>query len=261
MFKQLIIILILSIFFSCKNKEVIPPKELPPLNNFNDTLGNIVLNFKNVVGLQDLILNSQYYVNQNLDTFNVDIYKYYVTNIELKTTNGFVYKESESYHLIDQSLASSQSFTLSNVPKGNYTSVTFLIGVDKERNTSGAQTGALDPANGMFWTWSTGYIMAMFEGKSPQSTDLNNKVTFHIAGFSGVNNVLRSVTLNFNSDTAKVLLDRTPKINFKNDLLKWFYSPNLINFSLVNNVTSVGPQSKQIADNYETMFNVVSVQN
>lgn len=261
MLKQFVILLFILLTFSCKNKSVIPPKDLPPLSNYNDTTGSVVLNIKNVVGLQDLILNSQSYVNQNLDTFKVDIYKYYVTNIELKTTNGFVYKESESYHLIDQSLASSQSFTLSNVPKGNYTSITFLIGIDKDRNTSGAQTGALDPANGMFWTWSTGYIMAMFEGKSPQSTDIDNNLIFHIAGFSGVNNVLRNVTLNFTNDSAKVSSNKTPKITLQNDVLKWFYSPNLIDFSLVNNVTSVGSQSKQIADNYVNMFKFVIIEN
>jgi hypothetical protein len=59
----------------------------------------------------------------------------------------------------------------------------FMIGVDSARNNSGAQTGALDPTNGMFWSWSTGYIMAKFEGTSAQSPAAANALKFHIGGF------------------------------------------------------------------------------
>lgn len=260
MFRFLLVSFLFVFFVSCQKETIKPSEPLPPLSLANDTTGFIVLNFKNVVGNQDLILSTQNYVNQNLDTFKVDIYKYYITNIEFKTANGFVYKETESYHLINQADASSHTFTVNGVPKGDYTSITFLIGVDKDRNTSGAQTGALDPANGMFWTWSSGYIMSKLEGTSPQSSDMSKKITYHIAGFSGVNNVLRSPTLTF---TTNAIVSKTQhsKININCDVLEWFKAPNLISFSTVNNVTTVSPEAKQIADNYVDMFSVTSIEN
>lgn len=260
MFRFIFIFGFVTLFLSCKKDNIKPSEPLPPLNLINDTNGYIVLNFKNVVGSQDLVLSTQNYVNQNLDTFKVDIYKYYITNIEFKTTDGFVYKETESYHLINQADASSHTFTINGVPKGNYSSVTFLIGVDKNRNTSGAQTGALDPANGMFWTWSSGYIMSKLEGTSPQSGDVSKKITYHIAGFSGVNNVLRSPTLTFTT-SAVVSKTQHSKININCDVLEWFKSPNLISFSTVNNVTTVSPEAKQIADNYVDMFSITFIEN
>jgi hypothetical protein len=49
------------------------------------------------------------------------------------------------------------------------TGIRFLLGVDSARNVSGIQTGALDPARGMFWTWNSGYVMAKIEGSSPSA--------------------------------------------------------------------------------------------
>jgi hypothetical protein len=260
MFRFILAFFSLAVLVSCQKENITPSEPLPPLSLVNDTSGYIVLNFKNVVGSQDLVLSTQNYINQNLDTFKVDIYKYYVTNIELKTADGYVFKETESYHLINQADASSHTFTVNGIPKGNYTSISFLIGVDKDRNTSGAQTGALDPANGMFWTWSSGYIMSKLEGTSPQSSDLGKKITYHIAGFSGANNVLRSPTLTF---TTSAIVSKTQhsKVNINCDVLEWFKAPNLISFSTINNVTTVSPEAKQIADNYVDMFKVTSIEN
>jgi hypothetical protein len=43
-----------------------------------------------------------------------------------------------------------------NTSLKNITAIKFLLGVDSLKNVSGIQTGALDPAKGMFWTWNTG---------------------------------------------------------------------------------------------------------
>ncbi|WP_316930094.1 MbnP family protein, partial [Hymenobacter sp. IS2118] len=50
-------------------------------------------------------------------------------------------------------MPASQLLALKDIPVGDYQSVSFTVGVDSARNVAGAQTGALDPNNGMFWTW------------------------------------------------------------------------------------------------------------
>ena len=39
------------------------------------------------------------------------------------------------------------------------------LGVDSVLNYNGVHEGALDPINGMYWTWQTGYIHCKLEGK------------------------------------------------------------------------------------------------
>jgi hypothetical protein len=147
------------------------------------------------------------------------------------------------------------------VPFGNYKAIEFMIGVDSTRNVSGAQTGALDVSNGMFWDWNSGYIMAKFEGTSPQSSASGNNLKFHIGGFSGVNNSLKTVSPSFNGDTAKVSSTITPGIHLSNNLLEWFQSPTVIDFSTTNVIMMPGAQAKTIADNYADMFTVEHIHN
>jgi hypothetical protein len=69
-------------------------------------------------------------------------------------------------------------FDFINVPAGTYTGMYLTMGVDSARNVSGAQEGALDPANGMFWSWTSGYIMIKAEGLSPQGA--GGSFTYHL---------------------------------------------------------------------------------
>jgi hypothetical protein len=103
--------------------------------------------------------------------------------------------------------------------------------------------------------------MAKIEGTSPQSPDLGNVIEFHIGGFSGVNNVLRTTTVSFGLDTAKVSATVTPLVYMSSNLAEWFASPNMIDFSLVNIVTIPGPRASSIATNYMDMFSVSRIQN
>lgn len=255
--KVISFLFIITLFYSCKKDTFVKPEPLPELITNSGTLE---IDITNTVGNAALSLTTGTYTNANTDTFSIDIFKYYISNIQLVSANGNVYNEAESYYLVDQASKNSKQLIVKNVPYNNYTSISFLIGVDSARNTSGAQTGALDVANNMFWTWNTGYIMAKIEGHSPQSTDPNKTIAYHIGGFKGVNNALRRVTLTF-PNTANVLQNHTPLVNMKADLAAWFSNPNLINFATTNVVTSVSASSNSIADNYKNMFTITSVIN
>lgn len=212
-----------------------------------------VLEFDNSVNNESLVYG-KYYLNENGDSFKVSAFKYHISNISLTGSNGETYTEVESYHLINHGNDSSKSFELKNVAEGKYVKIKFMIGVDSARNVSGAQVGALDPVNAMFWDWNTGYIMAKVEGFSPQASIYPNNLAMHIGGYSQPYSALRWVTLTLPTVAYSKTSRRT--IHIKADLAEWFKTPNLIKFADFSTVAKVGADAQKIADNYADMFSI-----
>lgn len=247
--KQIISILFLVLLFaSACNKRIEPV----PATNIGEK-SSITLSFNNVVNGSPMVLKDVNYLNANGDTFTVTAYKYYISNIKFTGDDGTVYSEPESYHLIDEEKSSSKTFVVKNIPAGNYVKVSFLIGVDSEKNVSGAHDGALDLANGMFWDWNSGYIMAKFEGRSPQSD--SKFLTFHIGGYSGPNNVLRWVNLSLPTP-AIATNGKNTSISIRSDAAEWFKNPSTIEFFKFSLLMSPGSGASGIADNYADMFTI-----
>lgn len=239
---------------SCERKPDPQPTPTPTPTTGN---GEVGFEFANVVGSTDLVLNTGNYTNAAGESFTVSKFNYYITNIKLKKADGSEYVEPESYHLVEADVAASRHFHLKNVTKGSYTSASFMIGVDEARNTSGAQTGALDPAKGMFWSWTTGYIMAKLEGSSPAATTTDKKFVHHIGGFTGANSSLRTVTITF-PQAMEVSSAKELSIKLKADVLKWF-APGNVTIAANSNLMSVNATSKTVADNYANMISLSSV--
>jgi hypothetical protein len=201
----------------------------------NAKSGPITIAFDNVVGTANLQLNTSNtpYTNSKGEAYKLTWLTYYVSNIKLKKADGTVYTDpvksdgSQGYYLIDESDAESQEVTLEAVPAGDYTEVTFTIGVDANQIDQGAQTGALDPAKNLFWSWNSGYIFLAAEGVSLVSTETDNVFQYHVGGYkedaasNQVNNI-RTVTLSFNGDSAPVRAQHEPEVHLLFDVNKFF---------------------------------------
>jgi hypothetical protein len=237
-------------------------------------VGKLEIEFDNLVGTDNLILNTtdQPYTNAAGETFNVSTLRYYISNIEAKRNDGTIYKDevsndgSKGYYLIDESIASSQRIELENVPVGDYTDITFTIGVDAAKVTDGAQTGALDVAKGMFWDWNSGYIFVMLEGKSASSSDESKAIVYHVGGYESdpdvaylANNV-KVKTVSVGSEPAMVRDDETPEIHMIVDVNKFFASPNKIKFSETP-VQHSPVENIVVSENYLNTFVVDHVHN
>lgn len=259
---------LLSIFLlihiqSCKKDSAIKSNTKDPSldqTSKSEKYGTVTITFSNKVGEQDLALNSGNYVNANSDSFTVSKFKYYISNLVLRKADGSSYIQKESYHLIDQNSGTNYSIVLDSVPIGTYTGVNFLLGVDSTRNTSGAQTGALDPALGMFWSWNQGYIFLMMEGNSPNSTSFNNSLIFHLGGFTPPYNCIRSINPTFDSKELIVSGAKTSKVAIKTDVLKMFMGRSPIKFAQTS-VAMGGAVATTIADNCVDMFKVTAIEN
>lgn len=256
------LILITLVFFSCRKKDdpVVNPAPDSPADTATAGEPNfqLRLNIQNMAGNQPLELEQRWYVTENGDSIQINEYKYYLSNFTL-IGDSVSYSEPESYYLIDQKDVASRSFTIDSIPAGHYKKISFLIGVNHERNTSGAQTGALDPMHEMFWDWNTGYIMAKLEGLSPQAGTFQGRIAYHIAGFSGMNSVLRTVTLEFPAPVE--IKDGTiPRLAVKADILEWFRTPNLIKINELPVIGNTGPEAAKMAANYADMFTIVQIE-
>lgn len=229
----------------------------------NDDLqtGIVKITFKNTIKGSPVQLNTGVYANGFGEQYNISKFKYYVSHIGINNTASSA--TSSDYYLIDESLPSSQSLSF-NVPVGNYNSVSFMLGVDSNRNVSGAQTGALDPLNDMFWTWNSGYIMAKMEGTSPQSTIVNNKVEYHIGGFAGANSVLKNINLVIpvsSITSVEIRENKISEIFIEADFDKWWQGIYDLRITSTPSVTMPGTLAKNISDNYANMFSITDVKN
>ncbi|TKC10381.1 hypothetical protein FA048_09320 [Pedobacter polaris] len=228
-------------FTSCKKE-----KQQPDANQ----TGSFTLEFDNTVNGAQLMLNTQNYTNANGDSYTISTFKYYVSNVKLSKADGTTYSIPESYILVDASKPSSSLISIADVPEGDYTKINFTIGVNKERNLAGAQTGALDPALGMFWTWNSGYIFVKLEGNSPQSTAANHTLTFHIGGIVDPNNTIRTFSTDFNvANPLRIREDKKPQLHFKVNAGSLFTGKQNVNFAQLN-FTMGGANSVIVANNY-----------
>jgi len=244
---QLILLVVAAALIAGCQKEAGNPTET----------GALHLQFTNVAGTQPLALNTTI-TNAFGESLTVTKYKYYVTNIALTDEREIRRLVPDTYFLVDESKAASKNISI-NVPAGNYKAISFMLGVDSTRNVSGAQTGALDPLNDMFWTWNSGYIMAKLEGTSPQSTQINNTVEFHIGGFKGEHSALRTITLPL-GQTYAVQKDKGLEVEITADLLKWFTGDHALKIADAPVSMSPGALASRFADNYARMFTLTSVQ-
>lgn len=204
---------------------------------------------ENMIGNIPLKLDSATYKNDLSQPYTVSKLKYYIGNIHLKSKNGQEYI-SDEYFLINEEDPASKHISLQHVPEGEYSQMSFTLGVDSIHNCSGAQTGALDPANGMFWAWNTGYVFFKMEGNSPASKSSGNMLEFHIGGYKASYNCIRTITLAFKS------LSAGDSLSLIADLSKLFKGHTVVDFSKTSSVTDFHGATA-IADNYSNMFTIL----
>jgi hypothetical protein len=258
--KKLSVVLLAVLFIAACKKDKNEPDPVP-VPTPAATTGSITFQFDPVVADSPLVFTTKYYKNFNNDSFKVVTFRYYVSNIVLTKSDNSTYTVPNSYYKINHNVSGANKFTMSSIPIGNYKSIDFMIGVDSTHNVSGAQDGDLSISD-MYWSWTTGYIFAKFEGSSPKSTAPQQTLTYHIGGFKVPNSSIRDTTIIFGSSTANIAEGTTPVVRIKSDLAKWFYGGGgTIDFALTNSVMSPGANAKKLADNYKQSFSFISVTN
>ena len=152
------------------------------------------------------------------------------------------------------------STAVADLQAGKYDKLQFLLGVDSIRNCSGAQTGALDPMNGMFWTWNSGYIMFKLEGNSTASTADLQRIEHHIGGYKGSDNVATVIHLDFN--TTKLLeikAGATTELVIETNLDNYWNGNASIKIAELPMCMITGEPALKVAKNFTGLFSVKEI--
>ncbi len=156
-----------------------------------------------------------FHLHTNIDTNEVDygdtardasgrkivlsLAQFYISGITVKKADGSTYAFTGVYLL---KKAENEQYTIGSIPAGNYTSVSFTVGLDSVTNSTSPASYA-DPNNVLaaqtpsmwFGSTSQGYIFMNVQGMADTSAGNNGNPNFPFSYKIGSNALRRTVTL------------------------------------------------------------------
>lgn len=205
---------------------------------------SLVMNLNFKFGKLPLEVNKTY-ISENKDTLRVDLFKFYLSDIQIYYADHTVFKQQNSYHLIDLENRESYMIPLCDSSKKEITKVTFNIGIDSLTSVSGAMADDLDPTKGMYWAWQSGYINMKLEGESKSCKTRKNAFQFHIGGYLKPEYAMRTITL----ETKKA----TSNLEIIVDVADLF---SKIELSKINSIMIPGKPAMEMADYSMQLFTI-----
>lgn len=199
------------------------------------------IQFSPVWGSEKLEIEKKYTLKD--DVVSISKLKFYVSDINLKKSGKTVFKTSEKSYLIDFENRLKIDFDKNSTE--DFDEIQFNIGIDSLTNVSGAMGGDLDPVNGMYWSWQSGYINFKIEGNSEKSDAVHKDFQFHIGGYSKPFETLQRVILP---------LKRNQNVIFV-DILRFLSE---IDLSKTHSVMSTGEKAVILARQFQKIFYTVS---
>ncbi|AWI27131.1 MbnP family protein [Flavobacterium pallidum] len=213
-------------------------------NHSTSGQGKIDVEFDNVFGSANLILNAQGNATSQGETLNISDVKYIISNIELIREDGtvFIYPKSESYFIVSEANEATHVLELEHIPAGNYTKIKFGIGVDESQynlgETAQGDFFAAAQSEGMALSWNAGYKHLLFEGMFTSATVITPTPFMIQTAKSDSNYNYTDVTLDF-PDMALVRTTITPDVHIFADVEKVIDGTHKIKLT-DNNVSGMG---------------------
>ena len=237
-------------------------------NDNDDTIvtapktGSVTLKFEHLWDNSDFTLNTEITHPQTKETITFTSLKYYISNVKLKKTDGTWYSSGDCYHLIDVAMAENPDFTIHNIPMGDYTEISYTIGIDSAKNVSGSQSGDLAVSKNMFLNFDLGYVFILAEGFSNVIPDsLFNLFNYQISGFKNLNktNAVQINTQGFNGVLLNISPRSSPSIHFAiNVELLW---SDGLSLSILPMISSQGESAVKVSENFKSAFEIEHIHN
>ena len=156
---------------------------------------NETIQFKLSFNHNSIAVGNKYFNHTTSDSISFDVIRFYISNIQFFQEEAFAFSLEKKHHLIDLGNPESLIINFDKNTKQNYNLIKFDLGIDSLTNVSGAFGGDLDPTNGMYWTWQSGYINFKLEGVTPSCPARKNFFHFHLGGYQAPFSMVQSIEL------------------------------------------------------------------
>lgn len=155
-----------------------------------------VLTLNPMLNQESLELGKKVYVDALQDSIKIETLKFYMGHVTFYQEDTKVAELPQPYYLIDAENPSTLRLPLPTNTE-QISKITFNLGVDSLTSVSGVFGGDLDPTNGMYWTWQSGYINVKLEGKADKCPARNRVFQYHIGGYQAPFNTLQNAEFSF----------------------------------------------------------------
>jgi len=188
--------------------------------------GTLRIEIQNRFEGKPLTLGSlRYSVNQNDEIFSITRLSYLLSEFSLQRAKGDWVTLSDQFAWLDASRRRN-TFSLTDVPSGDYKAVRFSVGVPQKENhadiSSLAPDHPLNPnLNQLHWSWAGGYIFMALEGRYRTSPGDLQGFVYHLANDANLSPVHHSIRFRVKKNTA---------LGFSFDLKKLLSVPRPLSF-------------------------------
>ncbi len=233
---------------SCTNKK----------DDINAQPANVQVDFDflHFVGSQELEFNTIKYTNAFGNLYSVATLKYFISDITLHRADGSMLIIDEE-HYVDALDESTLIFSpQTSVPSGDYTAVSFIFGLNEEKNVNGRFLNP--PESNMEWplAMGPGYHYMKLEGKIDSSGVINNYQA-HTGATMGNQNFIR---VNLSNSAFNAGASGTT-ISIKMNINNWWVSPNTLDLNLMTMIMGDQEMQVKLHDNgKEDVFTVFSIE-
>lgn len=240
-----LLLLVLGLFSSSCKKE--------------DSKPAFQLSFEHEVAGQDLVMFTQWYDCAAGHKFQVHRLKYYLSNFNFQKSDGTAF-QTGLVQYIDLEDPSTLNLLLQEVPEGEYTGMSFIIGLDEFTNVNGGLPNTITNIN-MEWPLpgDQGYHYMKFEGRY-DSLGMGSIKNFNLhTGATGGNQNYVQVQLQF--DNSINVNSGTWNIHLMMDLNEWLQNPHVYDFETFGPMIMANQDAQQILkENGADVFSVKAIE-
>lgn len=136
--------------------------------------------------------------------FRVEMLKFYVSDLSFYKEGKRVY--SGPLHTLIDLTDSSKTIVLPADCPEDFNRIDFLLGIDSTTNTQGVLGDDLDPTNGMYWTWQSGYVNFKLEAVASHTLS-PSRLEYHLGGYQQPYAAQRAVSLHVAGPKAVIVFN------------------------------------------------------
>lgn len=241
----LYLFLVLPFLIMCKEED---PPEMPEPQNYS-----LTFDISHQYNGEPMIFNETTYQNAAGNIVGFYNFKYLLSDIALIQEDGTRLAMDDTGFI--DAVNDRNSFTLENIPEGDYKGIEFMIGLKEDINTADPAQYPVDHPlspllNGLHWSWAEGYIFLAMEGTF-EKTDGIGGFTYHIAFEE--NQMHYSFPQSFS-------LDKNLNAKFNFNLAEIYTNPTVFDIEEVGNFTHSSDDNGMANTLRDNVLNALTLQ-